>query len=200
MGRNDRSWGAGARRILCLVCAQSCSLPVARHCLSPLLLFIPLVLCPKGLARPMVCTTTLEAPSGISASAQGVAQPVEVTRCGPVETTEALIERRFYTWTSSYARGVDLLHQVTDLFGIALAGSDGQRLMGLGFPDQTIIWDGSALQNTTRMLLEEQSAPIPWRTVDLSNGFGSSLAEEMQEPESVVKPSPDLFPAVRALW
>ncbi|MBL6797165.1 MAG: hypothetical protein ISQ53_00025 [Synechococcus sp. BS307-5m-G39] len=166
-----------------------------------MLLFIPLALCPKGLARPMVCTTTLEAPAGISAPAEGVAQPVEVTRCAPVETTEALVERRFYTWTSSYARGVDLLHQVTDLFGIALAGSDGQRLMGLGFPDQTIIWDGSALQNTTQMLLEEQSAPIPWRTVDLSNGFGSSLAEEeMQQPESVVQPSPDPFPAVRALW
>lgn len=192
--------GAGAGRILCLVCAQSCLRSVARRRPSPLLLFIPLALCPKGLARPMVCTTTLEAPAGISAPAEGVAQPVEVTRCAPVETTEALIERRFYTWTSSYARGVDLLHQVTDLFGIALAGSDGQRLMGLGFPDQTIIWDGSALQNTTRILLEEQSAPIPWRTVDLSNGFGSSLAEEMQQPEPVVQPSPDPFPAVRALW
>ncbi len=148
----------------------------------------------------MVCTTTLEAPAEIPSSAAGVAQPVEVTRCAPVETTAALVERRFYTWTSSYARGVDLLHQVTDLFGIALAGPDGQRLMGLGFPDQTIIWDGSALQNTTQTLLEEQSAPIPWRTVDLSNGFGGSLAEEMQQPEPVVQPSPDPFPAVRALW
>lgn len=192
--------GAGAWRILCLVCAQWWFRSVAWHRLSPLLLFLPMALCPQGLAKPMVCTTTLEAPAQVSALAEGVAQPVEVTRCAPVETTEALVERRFYTWTSSYARGVDLLHQVTDLFGIALAGTDGQRLMGLGFPDQTIIWDGSALQNTTRVLLEEQSAPIPWRTVDLSNGFGSSLAEEMQQPEPVVQPSPDPFPAVRALW
>ena len=152
----------------------------------------------------MVCTTTLEAPAAIAASAEDLPQPVEVTRCAPVETTEALVERRFFTWTSSYARGVDLLHQVTDLFGIALAGEDGQRLMGLGFPDQTIVWDGSALQNTTRMLLEAQSAPIPWRTVDLSNGFGSSLAEEMHstEPtvETTVESAPGPFPAVRALW
>ena len=31
--------------------------------------------------------------------------------------------------------------------------------MGLGFPDQTIIWDGSAVENTTNALLEEQALP-----------------------------------------
>ena len=66
----------------------------------------------------------------------------------------------------------------TDLLGIAMAGPEGNRLMGLGFPDQTIIWDGSAVENTTNALLEEQSAPIPWRTVDIPSGFDSSLASD----------------------
>ena len=92
---------------------------------------------------------------------------MEVTRCGSVERADTLVENRFYTWTAPYARGVDVIHQVTDLLGIAMAGPEGNRLMGLGFPDQTIIWDGSAVENTTNALLEEQSAPIPWRTVDI---------------------------------
>jgi hypothetical protein len=48
--------------------------------------------------------------------------------------------------------------------------------MGLGFPDQTIVWDGSALQNTYAVLLEQQSNPLPWRTADVSNGFCAGLA------------------------
>ena len=48
--------------------------------------------------------------------------------------------------------------------------------MGFGFPDQTLIWDGSALQNTTEALLEEQSPPLPMRTLDISSGFNGSLA------------------------
>merc|ERR1711991_1280875 len=85
-------------------------------------------------AGPVVCTTTLEAPDP-SASAMA---PVEVTVCGPVERTAELIERRFFTWTSPYERGVDLVHQITDLFGIAVAGENGNSLMGFGFPDQTV--------------------------------------------------------------
>ena len=48
--------------------------------------------------------------------------------------------------------------------------------MGFGFPDQTIVWDGTALQNTYQVLLEQQSDPLPWRTADVGNGFGASLA------------------------
>ncbi len=64
---------------------------------------------------------------------------MEVTTCAPVNTTSELVERRFQTWTSPYERGVNLAHHITDLFGIAVAGEVGTRLMGLGFPDQTII-------------------------------------------------------------
>ena len=69
------------------------------------------------------------------------------------------------------ARGVDPLHQLTDVLGIAVGGIEGNRFMGFGFPDQTLIWDGSALQNTTGALLEEQSPPLPMRTLDISSGF-----------------------------
>ena len=156
----------------------------------------------SALARPVVCATTLEAPQGLlTDDGDGApASPVEVTRCVPVLSTPALMEERFYTWTAPFASSVDVLHQVTDLLGIAVGGAQGNRLMGFGFPDQTIVWDGSAVQNTYEVLLEQQSDPIPWRTVDISNGFDSSLAEEFQSPS----PNPPLtegtFPPVRALW
>ena len=126
-------------------------------------------------ANPVVCTTTLEAPMARAATAGGQG-PVEVTRCGPVTTTPQLVDRRFFSYTSPYARGVDITHQITDLLGIAMGGGDGTKVMGLGFPDQTIVWDGSALQNTYEVLLEQQSNPLPWRTADVSNGFCSGLA------------------------
>ena len=119
-------------------------------------------------AGPVVCSTSLEAP-------QAGGFPVEVTRCGPITTTAELIERRSYSYTAPFARGVDVTHQVTDLLGIAMGGGDGSRVMGFGFPDQTIVWDGSALEATTRVLLEAQSAPLPWRTADRSNGFCQGL-------------------------
>ena len=96
-------------------------------------------------AGPVVCTTTLEPPllsgarSGVGASAGelGVASgPVEVTRCGQVQTPPALMEKRFYSFRAPYAPGVSLTNQITDLFGIALGGVDGTRVMGLGFPDK----------------------------------------------------------------
>lgn len=131
-------------------------------------------------AGPVVCTTTLEPPllsgarSGAGAST-GASGPVEVTRCGQVQTPPALMEKRFYSFRAPYAPGVSLTNQITDLFGIALGGVDGTRVMGLGFPDQAIVWDGTAVENTYRVLLEQQSGPMPWRTVDVPNGYSGSL-------------------------
>ena len=126
--------------------------------------------------------------------------PVEVTRCSRVESTAALMEKRFYSWTAPYQSGVNLLHQVTDLFGIAVAGPEGKRFVGLGFPDQTIIWDGTAVENTYRMLLEDQSDPIPWRTVDIPNGFSGSLAEDIDSSVPDGGLEEEVFLPVRALW
>ena len=98
------------------------------------------------------------------------------------------------------ARGMDPLHQLTDVLGIAVGGVEGNRVMGLGFPDQTLIWDGSALQNTTGALLEEQSPLLPLRTLDIPSGFNGSLAStDPNEPE-LESPTVDDFPDVTPLW
>ena len=150
---------------------------------------------PSVLAGPIVCTTSIEGPQPGRGSG-----PVEVTVCQPTETTSELINRRLYTWTSPMARGVEPLHQLTDFLGIAVGGIDGNRVMGLGFPDQTLVWDGSALQNTTGALLEEQSPPLPMRTLDLSSGFNGSLAvTDTIEPE-LESSTADHFLDVTPLW
>ena len=151
-----------------------------------------------GQANPVVCVTSLEAPSHSSSGGEVLA-PVEVSRCGPVKTTGSLVTERFYTWTAPFARGVDVMHQFTDILGIAVAGPEGNKVMGFGFPDQTIVWDGSAVQSTYQALLEEQSPAIPWRTVDISNGFTSSLAEEGQVRMPIEWNDPPSAP-IRALW
>jgi hypothetical protein len=135
--------------------------------LAPLLPWQPLQ------AETVICTTSLEAslqprPGG------GLAQPLEVTRCGQVQSSADLLEQRFFTYTAPYARGVDATHQFTDLIGLSLGGGDGTKLMGLGYPEQTILWDGEAVEATTKALLQRQSTPIPWRTADQPNGYGPS--------------------------
>ena len=150
---------------------------------------------PSVLAGSLVCTSSVEAPPSGSGSA-----PVEVTVCHPTETTGELINRRFYTWTSPMARGVDPLHQLTDFLGIAVGGIEENRFMGFGFPDQTLIWDRSALQNMTGALLEEQSPPLPMRTLDLSNGFNGSLASTDVIEPALESPTTDHFPDVTPLW
>jgi len=143
---------------------------------------------------PVVCTTTLEAPLAGSG-------PVAVTRCGPVVSTPQLVEHRFYSYTSPYARGIDITHQITDILGIAMGGGDGTKVMGFGFPDQTIVWDGSALENTYQVLLEQQSNPMPWRTADVNNGFCQGLPQGRCNSQS----SPTSWPqpgsrGIRGLW
>ncbi|AHF62641.1 putative occludin/ELL family [Synechococcus sp. WH 8109] len=95
------------------------------------------------------------------------------------------------------ARGADPLHQLTDFQGIAIGGIEGKRFMGFGFPDQTLIWDGSALQNTTGALLEEQSPPLLMRTLDISSGFNGSLAATESMPDELKE---DHFPSVTPMW
>ena len=143
-----------------------------------------------GQANPVVCVTTLEAPAPSSGGSE-VLDPVEVSRCGPIKTTDSLVTERFYTWTAPFARGVDVMHQITDLLGIAVAGPEGNRVMGFGFPDQTIVWDGSAIENTYSSLLGEQSSPLPRRVADLESPYSGSIRKRMPLPDT---------PPVRGLW
>ena len=165
-----------------------------------------------ALAGPVVCVSSLEAPlpvQGAAAKAPSSLSPVVVTRCGPVVTTPQLVERRTYTWTAPFAQGVNLVHQFTDVLGIAVAGRDGSTVMGLGFPDQTLIWDATAIEATNRVLLDAQSNPMPLRTADVFNGYCSGLAPGgCGLPQAMESPAPSpraMGPApapgpVRGLW
>lgn len=122
-----------------------------------------------AVAGPVICTTTLEAPSAYG-------PPVAVSRCAPTQTVPELTMNRFFSYTPPFEPGVSLTHQITNLFGIALGGVEGNRLMGFGFPDQTIIYDAIALRNTSAFLLEAQSNPQPLRTEDLNSCFSTNLS------------------------
>lgn len=134
-------------------------------------------------AGPVVCTTTLEAPlpGVVGAAPSG---PVEVTRCDTVQTVPELVERRYFSYTAPFARAVSVPNQIAELFGIAMGGGDGNRVMGLGFTDQAIIWDSTAIQNTTRFLLDQQGDPVPRRTADVPNGFPTSIGGGWQDGAS----------------
>jgi hypothetical protein len=128
------------------------------------------LLADAALAGPVLCTTTLEAP------AQAGGAPREVSRCGAVQTLPELVDRRFFTYTAPYAEGVSIRGQLRELFGIATGSiNSGDSIRAFGFTDQTIVWDGTALQNTAGVLLDAQGDLLPWRTADLSNGFNGSL-------------------------
>ncbi|WP_411876569.1 Occludin/ELL family protein [Vulcanococcus limneticus] len=171
----------------------------AAACVGSLCLAQP----PSAEAGPVVCTTTLEAPlAGSGPAGMNAFGPVEVTRCGPVTTTPEMVEQRFYSYTAPFARGVDITHQITDILGIAMGGGDGTRVVGLGFPDQTIVWDGSALHNTYQALLDRQSNPLPWRTDDVNNGFCSGLPQGSCAVPVTQQPQPRITyrTPVRGLW
>ncbi len=127
---------------------------------------------PAALAGPVLCTTSLEAPH----HGMGTA-PVEVSRCGVIQTPPELMERRFYSFTAPFTSGVNLAHQITDLFGLAVPGWDRGVVKGFGFTDQAHAWDGAAVETTTAVMLDDQSLPMPLRTSDLPTGFSSSLGQ-----------------------
>jgi hypothetical protein len=140
---------------------------------------------------PVLCSTSLEAPPAASGP-PGLSAPalVEVTRCGPVKSTAQLIERRFFSYRSPFERGVNITHQITDFFGIAMGGGDGSKLMGFGFPDQAIVWDGAAINNLYNRMLDAQSSPMPVRSPDLGNPFRSSMVMAPYAPRPL-DPQPE---------
>jgi hypothetical protein len=161
-------------------------------------------------AGPVVCTTTLEAPlAGTGNSTRPPSAPVEVTRCGEVQTTAELFEQRAYTWRSTFCpRGQP--HQPDHRHpGHRHGRSPGQPRDGVRLPEQAIVWDSSAIGNTTAALLEEQSAPMPFRDADLPSIFSSSLqVAPTTVPVQVAQPGLNDFPTsfpvqtapVRGLW
>lgn len=171
----------------------------ARAAFLPLAALAPLVvgaLTAPAQAGPVLCTTTLEAPM----DAEMGSAPVEVTRCGVTSSPVEVMQRRYYSYSAPYASGINILHQLTDALGLALSGPGGNKLVGVGFPDQAIVWDGSAIENTYGVMLNDQNGLMPVRTSDISNGFGASLVPG-PEPAYVQQPASTTWtPPVRGLW
>ncbi|MFN9646076.1 MAG: Occludin/ELL family protein [Cyanobacteriota bacterium] len=129
---------------------------------------------------PVLCTTTLEAPLVVPGQPLPErAGPREVTRCGVIGTVSDLVRQRYFTYRAPFARGVDVAHQITDLFGLAMAGRSGNQIMGAGFPDQAIIWDGSAIETTNSFLMDQQVQLVPSRTADLPSPYTTSVRTEV---------------------
>lgn len=186
--------------------AASFTAPLHTFTVPAVLLGLGLVFAASAPAQagPVVCNTTIEAPT-LARQADGSLPlgPVEVTRCGVVKTTSELVENRFFSYTAPFAQGVSIGGQISDMLGLAVPGRDGGKIVAFGFPDQTIVWDGTAVQNTYRVLLEEQSSPIAWRTADVNNGFCSGLPQGSCGATLTTLPAPQPFPSykpVRGLW
>jgi hypothetical protein len=158
---------------------------------------LPLAVLVPAHAGPVLCTTTLEAPIPGSAGTG----PVEVTRCGVTRSAPELMEQRFYSYSAPFAQGVNLLHQITDPLGLSIPGRDGGRIVAFGFPDQNIVWDGTAIENTASVMLTEQSGLMPQRTADITNGFSTSLGAGAATPTYVRPPASTTWtPPIRGLW
>ncbi|MBM5822371.1 MAG: Occludin/ELL family protein [Cyanobacteria bacterium K_Offshore_surface_m2_011] len=158
---------------------------------------LPFAVLAPALAGPVLCTTTLEAPIPGSAGTG----PVEVTRCGVTRSAPELMEQRFYSFSAPFAQGVNLLHQITDPLGLSIPGRDGGRIVAFGFPDQNIVWDGTAIENTASVMLSEQSGLMPQRTADITNGFSTSLGAGAATPTYVRPPAATSWtPPIRGLW
>ena len=59
-----------------------------------------------------------------------------------------------------------------------MGGPGGNQIMGAGFPDQAIIWDGVAIENTNRFLMDQQVQLVPRRTADLPSPYATSVRTE----------------------
>ena len=86
---------------------------------------VVLLLGMPALAGPMVCSTTYEAP--LRSSNDNDLQPVEVTRCGPVQTTAELLDQRVFSYTAPFVRGIDITHQITCLLYTSPSPRDRQK-------------------------------------------------------------------------
>ena len=127
--------------------------------------------------------------------------PADRVRLGEVKTqrrVQALTPDASTAWVDGDGQLPTALSSSVAVGQNALAGEGGTQVMGLGFPDQTIIWDAAAIGSTTRALLEEQGHVVPWRTRDLSNGFDSSLSMQVTDSDKVSEANG--FTPIQPLW
>jgi len=144
-------------------------------------------------AAPLVCTTTYNETSN--------GTKLESNICQNIETQNERIEHDIYTWRAPYSSGIGLFQGITEDLGLAFGGINGTNFVGIGYPDQTIVWDGGILQKSIEELLELQTEPLPFRTADLPNAFESSLANASFEETIPTQPKPNISPmGAHPLW
>ena len=119
-------------------------------------------------AAPLVCTTTYNRTNG--------GAELETSVCKSIETQDKRLGEEIYTWRAPYSSGIGLFQGVAEDLGLAFGGINGTHFVGIGYPEQTIAWDGGVLQKSVEELLELQTEPLPLRTADLPNAFETSLA------------------------
>ena len=119
-------------------------------------------------SAPLVCTTTYNSTDGGTA--------LKTSVCKSVETQNERLGEEIYTWRAPFTSGVGLFQGITEDLGLAFGGINGTNFVGIGYPEQTIVWDGAILQKSIQELLELQTETLPLRTADLPNAFESSLA------------------------
>ena len=131
-------------------------------------------------AAPLVCTTIYNSTDG--------GTELETSVCKSVETQDLRLEEEIYTWRAPYSSGIGLFQGIAEDLGLAFGGINGTNFVGLGYPEQTIVWDGGIIQKSVQELLELQAEPLPLRTADLPNAFESSLANASFEETIPNKP------------
>ena len=124
-------------------------------------------------AAPLVCTTAYNSTNGGTA--------LETSICKSIETQDERIGKEIYTWRAPYSSGIGLFQGIAEDLGLAFGGINGTNFVGIGYPEQTIVWDGGILQKSAQELLELQTELLPLRTADLPNAFESSLANASYE-------------------
>ena len=130
-------------------------------------------------AAPLVCTTIYNETTNST--------KLESNICQNIETQNERIEKEIYTWRAPYSSGIGLFQGIAEDLGLAFGGVNGTNFVGVGYPDQTIVWDAGILQRSIQELLDLQTEPMPLRTADLPNAFESSLGNSSFEQSSPIK-------------
>ena len=98
-----------------------------------------------------------------------------ITDCSAITSIPKSLNERYFTYAAPYASGVTIPYTLGDMLGVVFSNDPDRSLKGFGFPDQQITWDGIAIENGYRELLDSQANRIPIRTPPIGNGFCSEL-------------------------
>ena len=88
---------------------------------------------------------------------------------------EELFDKAFYMHTRPYFKNNDVLAKIRELMNISLGGNKKIDFIGLGYREKTIEWDGHALENTYKKVLDMHTEGYQQQGSDISNGFTDSL-------------------------